>query len=141
MEIRQANEQDINAIINIDQRIIGSDRRKGEISQAVIEERCLIISSEGELFGFLIYHVHFFECCFISLLMIDPAHQRKGLASALLSRIKQISPTVKIFSSTNESNESMKRVFTKNGFSKSGKVDNLDEGDPEIIYFIKRIGE
>ncbi|MDM5315264.1 GNAT family N-acetyltransferase [Fictibacillus sp. b24] len=140
MEILQANEHDLNEIVDIDQKMIGSDRRKEEIDQAIKEERCLIISSGNEICGFLIYHLQFFECCFISLIMIDPAHQRKGLASSLLSRMTQISPTEKLFSSTNESNESMKRVFTKSGFSKSGKVDNLDEGDPEIIYFINRKG-
>lgn len=140
MEIRQANEHDLKKIVDIDKKIIGCDRRKEEIDQAIKEERCLIISSEKELSGFLIYHVHFFECCFISLIMIDPAHQRKGLASILLTHMTQVSPTEKLFSSTNESNESMKRVFAKNGFSKSGFVDNLDEGDPEIIYFRSREG-
>lgn len=140
MEIRQANEHDLNEIVAIDQNIIGSDRRKEEIDQAIKGERCLIISTENELSGFLIYHVQFFESCFISLIMIDPAHQRKGLASKLLTYMTLVSPTEKLFSSTNESNESMKKVFEKNGFSKSGFVDNLDEGDPEIIYFINRRG-
>ena len=140
MEIRQANEHDLKNIVEIDQNMIGSDRRKEEINQAIKEERCLIISTGNELSGFLIYHIHFFECCFISLIMINPAHQREGLASALLTHMTLVSPTEKLFSSTNESNESMKKVFEKNGFNKSGFIENLDEGDPEIIYFIKRRG-
>jgi RimJ/RimL family protein N-acetyltransferase len=57
------------------------------------------------------------------------------LASSLLTHMSRISPTNKLFSSTNESNESMKKVFIKNNFKKSGYIDNLDEGDPEIIYY------
>jgi RimJ/RimL family protein N-acetyltransferase len=49
------------------------------------------------------------------------------------------SPTQKIFSSTNESNESMQKVFSANGFVRSGIIKNLDEGDPEIIFHAKKL--
>ncbi|MET3727234.1 ribosomal protein S18 acetylase RimI-like enzyme [Fictibacillus halophilus] len=135
MEIQNARETDFYKIIELDKKMIGSDHRKEEIVQAIKEERCLIMYQEDKIAAFLIYHTHFFDCCFISLIMVDPAHQRKGLASSLLAHMSKISPTNKLFSSTNESNESMKKTFIKNQFKKSGFVDNLDEGDPEIIYF------
>jgi RimJ/RimL family protein N-acetyltransferase len=50
----------------------------------------------------------------------------------------EISPTEKLFSSTNQSNDAMHKVYEANGFTKSGLIDNLDEGDPEIIYFIEK---
>ncbi|ANC78401.1 acetyltransferase [Fictibacillus phosphorivorans] len=137
MEIQNAKKHHLHKIIELDKKMIGSDHRKDEIHQAIKEERCLILYEEEEVAAFLIYHTHFFDCCFISLIMVDPAHQRKGLASSLLTHMSKISPTNKLFSSTNESNESMKKVFIKNHFKKSGFVDNLDEGDPEIIYFKK----
>ncbi|MQR95016.1 GNAT family N-acetyltransferase [Fictibacillus phosphorivorans] len=138
MEIQNAKKHHLHKIIELDKKMIGSDHRKDEIHQAIKEERCLILyEEEEEVAAFLIYHTHFFDCCFISLIMVDPAHQRKGLASSLLTHMSKISPTNKLFSSTNESNESMKKVFIKNHFKKSGFVDNLDEGDPEIIYFKK----
>jgi len=31
----------------------------------------------------------------------------------------------------------MQKVFKANGFKQSGFIENLDEGDPEIIYFRK----
>ncbi|MBN3554400.1 GNAT family N-acetyltransferase [Fictibacillus nanhaiensis] len=137
MEIQNAKKHHLHKIIELDKKMIGSDHRKEEIHQAIKEERCLILYEEEEVAAFLIYHTHFFDCCFISLIMVDPAHQRKGLASSLLTHMSKISPTNKLFSSTNESNESMKKVFIKNHFKKSGFVNNLDEGDPEIIYFKK----
>jgi len=42
--------------------------------------------------------------------------------------------TAKVFSSTNQSNRRMHQLFHNLGFVKSGFIDNLDEGDPEIIY-------
>ena len=31
----------------------------------------------------------------------------------------------------------MQKVFNANGFIRSGIVENLDEGDPEIIFYTK----
>ena len=135
MEIQYAKKHQLQKIIALDKKMIGSDHRKEELEHAIKEGRCLILYQEDEIAAFLIYHTHFFDCCFISLIMVDPAHQRKGLASSLLTHMSRISPTNKLFSSTNESNESMKKVFIKNNFKKSGYIDNLDEGDPEIIYY------
>ncbi|MGA4718765.1 GNAT family N-acetyltransferase [Fictibacillus nanhaiensis] len=135
MEIHYAKKHDLYKIIELDKKMIGSEHRKGEINQAINEDRCLILYQEDVIAGFLIYHTYFFDCCFISLIMVDPAYQRKGVASSLLTHMSKISPTNKLFSSTNESNESMKKSFLKNHFKKSGFVENIDEGDPEIIYF------
>ena len=41
----------------------------------------------------------------------------------------------KLFTSTNQSNTQMQALCETLGYVKSGWVDNLDEGDPEIIYF------
>lgn len=43
----------------------------------------------------------------------------------------------RFFSSKNESNESMQKVFNANGFIRSGIVENSDEDDPEIIFYTK----
>lgn len=135
MEFRQATEKEIKQIIALDQEMTRSDRRREEIVQAIRENRCLLVYTDGDISGFLIYHAHFFDCCFISLIMIKPVQQRKGLAGELLTYMERISTTEKLFSSTNESNIAMQKVFESNGFRKSGIVENLDEGDAEIIYF------
>ncbi|WP_407652093.1 hypothetical protein [Aquibacillus koreensis] len=80
----------------------------------------------------------FFDCSFISLVIVSLTARRKGIASALIDRFTQKSSTDKIFSSTNLSNKPMQNVFLSNGFVHSGFVDNLDKGDPEIIFFKRR---
>jgi GNAT superfamily N-acetyltransferase len=71
----------------------------------------------------------------IVLLVVHPKRRRSGVASALIRAIEARSPTSKLFTSTNESNTVMQAVCEALGFVRSGIVENLDEGDPEIIYF------
>lgn len=135
LNVKKAETKNVDAIVAVDGGVIGNDSRRDFIKKAVAEERCLVATSENEIAGFLIYDTNFFECSFISLIIVSPSERRKGHATALMNYFVKISPTQKIFSSTNQSNQAMQKVFSANGFVKSGVVENLDEGDPEIIYF------
>lgn len=42
--------------------------------------------------------------------------------------------SVQIFTSTNESNRHMQHVLAKAGYHLAGRIEELDPGDPEIIY-------
>jgi predicted acetyltransferase len=126
---------DIENIVAIDREVIGNESRRFFITKAVEEERCIIVKSENKILGFLIYDTNFFECSFISLIMVSPLERRKGYATSLIAYFVHVAPTQKVFSSTNQSNEDMQKVFKANGFVESGVVENLDEGDPELIYF------
>ncbi|WP_419962405.1 GNAT family N-acetyltransferase [Psychrobacillus sp. BM2] len=131
--VSQLNELD--EIVKIDIEVIGSDSRRKYIKKAIEEDRCITIKNEFTFVGFLIFDTHFFDCSFISLIIIKPNERRKGYATSLIEYFISISPTKKIFSSTNQSNKRMQEVFKSNGFIQSGFVENLDEGDTEIIYF------
>lgn len=126
---------DLDEIVNIDREVIGNESRRKYIIKAIEEERCIALKNEFSLVGFLIFDTHFFDCSFISLIIVKPTERRKGFATSLMQYFISISPTKKIFSSTNKSNKQMQEVFKANGFIQSGVVENLDEGDPEIIYF------
>jgi len=126
---------DLDELVNIDREVMGSDSRRKYIKKAIEEERCIAIKNEFSFVGFLIFDINFFDCSFISLIIVKPNERRKGYATSLLEYFISISPTKKIFSSTNQSNKRMQEVFEANGFIQSGFVENLDEGDPEIIYF------
>ena len=43
--------------------------------------------------------------------------------------------TPKLFTSTNQSNIPMQRLLATLEFARSGFIENLDEGDPEVVYF------
>ncbi|MBQ6449054.1 MAG: GNAT family N-acetyltransferase [Bacillus sp. (in: Bacteria)] len=127
--------KDLEEIVEIDTKVIGNASRLEYIKNAIMEERCIVAKTENRIVGFLIFNTHFYDYSFISLIIIDPPYRRKGYASSLLNHFVNISSTSKIFSSTNQSNQSMQEVFNANGFIKSGIIENLDEGDPEIVYF------
>ncbi|MEQ2528428.1 GNAT family N-acetyltransferase [Bacillaceae bacterium CLA-AA-H227] len=126
---------DLEEVVNIDSEVIGSDSRCGYFKKAIDEARCIGVIHENAIMGFLIFDTHFFDCSFIPLIIVKPSERRKGYATSLIQHFISIAPTTKIFSSTNQSNKQMHEVFKRNGFIQSGYVDNLDEGDPEIIYF------
>ncbi|WHY21859.1 hypothetical protein QNH28_13105 [Paenibacillus sp. G2S3] len=66
---------------------------------------------------------------------MNPNFRRLGIAGALIRYIEEHSPTPKLFTSTNESNTIMQQVCLSLGFVRSGIIENLDDGDPEWVYF------
>lgn len=137
--VTKASIDDLDSILHIDIDVIGNDSRRDYIKHTIYEGRCVIVKEDNSISGFLTYDTNFFDCTFLSLIIVSPAKRRHGYASSLLSYMLSHSPTQKIFSSTNESNESMQAVFNTNGFVRSGIVENLDEGDPEIIFYTKKL--
>jgi ribosomal protein S18 acetylase RimI-like enzyme len=130
-----AQSNNIDEIAKIDEEVIGSNSRREYIRKAIEEERCIIAFNKNLIVGFLIFDTHFFDCSFISLIIVRPTERRKGYATSLIQYFIKISATKKVFSSTNKSNQRMQEVFKVNGFIESGFIENLDEDDPEIIYF------
>ncbi|MBE7123344.1 GNAT family N-acetyltransferase [Bacillus cereus] len=137
--ITKASIDDLDSIVHIDVAVIEDDSRRNYIKHAIDEERCIIVKKDNSILGFLTYDTNFFGCTFLSLIIVSPTKRRQGHASSLISYMLSHSPTQKIFSSTNESNESMQKVFSANRFVRSGIIENLDEGDPEIIFHAKKL--
>jgi len=94
---------DVDEIVNIDRVVTGSDSRRKYIKKAIEEERFIVVKNEFSIVGFLIFDTHFFDCSFISLIIVKPTARRKGYATSLMDYFISISPTKKIFSSTNQS--------------------------------------
>lgn len=130
----EARMEHLQALCTIDQEVIGDSSRVEEIQQAIKEKRCLLYQSADTVGGFLLFSNDFFGYSFISLVIVKPSERRQGIASALMIAYIQMAKTAKVFSSTNQSNRRMHQLFHNLGFVKSGFIDNLDEGDPEIIY-------
>lgn len=132
--------RDLDALVAVDAEVTGSDARRNMLQRSIQKGTCLIARVGGETAGFLTYHRHFFGQWFIELMIVDPSKRRRGAARALMQHLEQrLGPAGKLFSSTNQSNTAMQQVFAQLGYIKSGMIDNLDEGDPEIVYF-KRLG-
>lgn len=139
--ILAADIADLDRLVDIDSEVIGNASRRGLIKRAIENRQCLIAMEEEEIAGFLIHDTSFFECAFISLIIVSPSKRRRGIASLLMDEMVKSSATEKVFSSTNQSNADMHKVFLSNGFIESGIVENLDDGDPEVVYFKKRTND
>ncbi|MGG0720680.1 N-acetyltransferase family protein [Bacillus mycoides] len=137
--VAKASIDDLDSIVHIDIDVIGDDSRRNYIKHAIDEGKCIIAKEDNSISGFLTYDTNFFGCTFLSLIIVSPTKRRQGHASSLISYMLNNSPTQKIFSSANESNTNMQKVFKANGFMRSGMIENLDEGDPEIIFHIKKL--
>lgn len=136
--IEKASESDFEEICVLDHIILGNSSRRDFLANAINEEQCFIARIESTPVGFAMLEQSFYGQSFISLLIVHPDYRRRGVARALIHRIEEICHTEKLFTSTNKSNVIMQRVCEALGFVRSGYIENLDEEDPEIIYF-KRV--
>ena len=135
MDIRKAATKDLPAILEVMQAGSTADHT-GFITQSVKAGQCQAALMDGKVVGFailgtsLLFHQEFME-----LLIVHPAHWRQGVGTALIQKLEKLCITNKFFTSTNESNVRAQKTYGANGFVRSGYIENLDEGDPEIIYF------
>ncbi|MHB1001770.1 MAG: GNAT family N-acetyltransferase [Armatimonadota bacterium] len=138
ISVRKANRCDLKSILAMDEKAIGNTSRGGILNDAVAAGQCLIAEIGSEPVGFAVFEQSFYGQGFISLLIVHPKYRRQGVGKAIISFIEENYPTNKLFTSTNESNLPMQNICESSRFSKSGYIENLDEGDPEVIYY-KRI--
>jgi ribosomal protein S18 acetylase RimI-like enzyme len=89
---------------------------------------------DGLAVGYAIAAVRFFDRGFVWMLAVDPAHRRRGVATALMRTAEVWCPSDRLFTSTNQSNAPARRLYESLGYLESGTVENLDPGDPEVFY-------
>jgi GNAT superfamily N-acetyltransferase len=69
------------------------------------------------------------------MLYVHSDYRRHGTGVALLQHMESLCGTPKLFASTNLSNLPMQSLLAKLGYVLSRVIHNLDEGDPEVVYF------
>jgi ribosomal protein S18 acetylase RimI-like enzyme len=106
----------------------------GSLGDHPVPAGALVAFLEAALVGVVEFHTRFYGHLFIELLLVDERYRRRGVASALISACAAASPTNKLFTSTNTSNLAAQALFLSSGFQVSGSIDNLDAGDPEIVF-------
>ena len=96
---------------------------------------CFVMPEGDAVLGFVVIeHERFFGLDFLELLFVAQSVRRGGVGEALVQHCISACRTDKLFSSTNLFNAPMHALFRRLGFMTSGMVDNLDPGDPEVIY-------
>ena len=134
MNIRRAQEDDVSAICTIDHVAQVEEERRQFIRTSVRDGIAFVALSDGQITGYSVLEHSFFARGFISMLMVRPDRRRSGIGSALVRHVEGLCESDRIFTSTNESNLPMQSLLQKLGYKRSGIVDDLDPGDPEVFY-------
>lgn len=137
MKIRDATESDLAAMYAIDHMAAEESSRRQHICKWVDSGRAVVAVIDKVVVGYAVLEYTFFSNGFISMLMVDRASRRNGVATALVKHLEVICKTDKLFTSTNKSNKPMQEFMQTMSYEPSGTVYNLDEGDPELFYVKK----
>ena len=137
---RLAGTQDRRAFGQFDERAAKDLTRRETIDAAIAARRCWVAEGFGRVVGYGILSKNFFHRDFIELIYVAEDARRTGAGAALLSAIERAVHEDRIFSSTNESNDAMCGLLTANGYKASGRIENLDAADPELVFvkFLER---
>ena len=98
VEIRPLSREDLKAIVQIDEKVLGESRKEyWEKKLTLINEKSsqvsLVAELEGEVLGFILGDVSGWEfgvpdtIGWIDTIGVDPAYQKKGLATALVREL------------------------------------------------------
>lgn len=127
-----ATTADIDAVIGV---APASEERRAAIAEWVRAGQCLISWRDDQVVGYAVLTRTFFRSPFIEMLIVSPAARRQGIGRALVQHCIGLTPAgEKLWTSTNESNAPMRALLPQLGFIESGRVDNLDPGDPELFF-------
>lgn len=135
MCIRSACIDDYEALCAIDSVAATSVERRDQIRNWLGSACCCVAEANGRVVAYGVLTHHFYGRPFIEIVMVGRGFRRQGLGAAIIRHFPSAIPDSKLFSSTNMSNRPMQELFVKLGFRPSGYIDNLDEGDPEIIFY------
>ncbi len=138
MPVRRANADDLPSLIGCDVYAQGSQTRRTALGRWLSDGAVYVDDNEGSVVGLVVADDTFFGHLFIHLVSVTPTHRRRGVAARLLHAAEAQSATGKVFTSTNRSNSIAQQLFTSVGYVFSGRIEHLDENDPEFIYF-KRV--
>lgn len=139
LSIRTATAADLEALYSLDLVARSDAGRREFIEGAVGEGTCHVAVDGGEVVGYGVLNYTFYRQGFVEMLYVHAARRRRGAGAALMREMEALCRTPKLFTSTNLSNLPMQALLNRLGYTPSGVIHNLDEGDPELVYF-KRLG-
>lgn len=136
-QVRQAVLSDIRCLVRFDPIAEKDSGRRDQIERAVELGECWVACKASDLsvaVGYGCLDRSFFGEWFIPLVIVSSAVRRSGIGRQIVAHLEQHSSAGKIFTSTNASNTPMRQLLQQLGYQHSGTVENLDPGDPELIF-------
>jgi GNAT superfamily N-acetyltransferase len=134
IHVRHAGTRDRKSIADIDPRIAKDLHRREVIDAAIAARQCWVAERSGQAAGYGILSRNFFARDFVELLYVHEGQRRRGVGAAMLTAIEAACLADRLFTSTNESNTPMRALLARSGYAESGRIENLDPGDPEVLF-------
>lgn len=134
-----ATHADLGALFECDPRSANPDvKRRAQIELAVDRGQCIVWDNNGQVVGFIVtLPDHFFGRDFVDLLVVSESHRRQGIGRSLMRIVVKSVASAEVWTSTNESNIAMRGLLASEGWSFSGTLRSLDEGDPELVFYLR----
>ena len=135
MELRIAATTEADSIIAFDHLAASDPARVRFIQDQIKSSACHIAVIDGNVVAYAVLNYKFYDNGWIEMLYVHPQFRRQGIGSALIRHLINECRTPKLFTSTNQSNFPMQQLLSSLEFDRSGWIENLDENDPEMVYF------
>lgn len=134
LAMRRIGRADLGLLPRIDPRLQSNATLQAHLAELLDSGLSWTAEAGSDPVGFAIVTRRFFNYPFVDLVHVSGARRREGVGTALMTHCEQAHDADRIFTSTNESNTAMRALLAGIGWRPCGRVDALDEGDPELFF-------
>ncbi|MDQ7794502.1 MAG: GNAT family N-acetyltransferase [bacterium] len=138
--VRAGKPADLTGLIALDAVARREPRRVDFIRRSIEQATCFVAEQHSATIGYGVLTHSFYGNAMIEMVYVGKRFRRSVVGSALVRFAESLAKTPKVFTSTNLSNKPMQLLLGRHGYVLTGYIDNLDEGDPELVYF-RRLGD
>ncbi len=137
--VRLAQTSDIAALKALDSAAASDHARANAIDKWLKEDEVFLAEADaGAIIGYAVLaRRRFFDYDTLQMLMVEERYRGQRIAEQLLRHVEGLVRTDKFFITTNLSNYPMQHVLRRLGYIGCGFIDQLDPGDPEIVFVKK----
>ena len=138
--VRRGQTADAAALKALDAIVPLDSRRALAIDDWLAHDVVFVALADDRPVGYAVFNHDFFDQGNVDMLMLHPEWRGRRVGELLLRALEPVCDTPKLFCTTNLSNHRMQRLLGRLGYAACGFIDELDPGDPELVY-VKKLGE
>lgn len=138
IEIRLPRPDDASACADLAAPVIGPSRAAAFIKSHMERHQFIVAEAGGAVIGLIAYRTDWFQCTFVTLVVVREDFRLKGVARELFRSVEAVSLSPRVFSATEETNVASIRMHAALGFTPSGYIDNLPQGTRALLFY-KRV--
>jgi GNAT superfamily N-acetyltransferase len=136
--VRPAQISDSAALKALDSEVASDGARADAIDRWLKEDEVVLAEVDAVIAGYAVLaRRRFHDYDTLQMLMVEESYRGQRFGEMLLRHVEGLVLTDRFFATTNLSNYPMQRMLRRLGYIACGFIDELDPGDPEIV-FVKR---